>query len=400
MTETPREPAPDGTSGTSFVDTSRLAERADIDESPASEGASSSHENVSLSNADLPEPKLPPITSVVIDIGDDRVEVFHRDSGPDDQPDNASSDGGVDVPGVNASLAGEQRERAAADAADDPGAADAEPHPEAAPTGRPTYVLVHGLGGSLANWEPLWPFLTEHGRVLALDLAGFGRTSGSNRSAVSDNVDLLAAYLRQLGLSDVVLVGNSMGGMIVAMMTAKHPELVSRLVLVDPVLPLHPQDRPHWSVLVTFSLYMCPPAARRVIPRYAARRGIDRMGVEGVLTVVADPHRVPKWVMRRSVEEVRALAENQDAVPGLVRAANSLVVAAGSPRYRRVLSELRVPVTLVHGERDRLVPVSAARRIAARHPAWTFLEGPGLGHVPIYEAAGWVARCIVGAAAS
>ena len=59
-----------------------------------------------------------------------------------------------------------------------------------------------------------------------------------------------------------------------------------------------------------------------------------------------------------------------------------------------------MPVTLVHGERDRLVPVSAARRIAARHPAWTFLEGPGLGHVPIYEAAGWVARCIVGAAAS
>ena len=80
MTETPREPAPDGTSGTSFVDTSGLAERADIDETPASEGASSSHKNMSLSNADLPEPNLPPITSVVIDIGDDRVEVFHRDS--------------------------------------------------------------------------------------------------------------------------------------------------------------------------------------------------------------------------------------------------------------------------------------------------------------------------------
>ena len=63
MTETPREPAPDGTSGTSFVDTSRLAERADIDESPAPEGAPSSHANVSLANADLPEPKLPPITS-------------------------------------------------------------------------------------------------------------------------------------------------------------------------------------------------------------------------------------------------------------------------------------------------------------------------------------------------
>ena len=74
-------------------------------------------------------------------------------------------------------------------------------------------------------------------------------------------------------------------------------------------------------------------------------------------------------------------------------------MAAASPRYRRVLSELRVPVTLVHGERDRLVPVSAARRIDARHPAWTFLEGPGLGHVPIYEDARWVAQCVVGVTA-
>lgn len=298
--------------------------------------------------ADLPEPELPPITSVVVTAGDDRVEVFHRDSGH------------------------------ATDAA-----------------GRPTYVLVHGLGGSLANWEPLWPQLAAHGRVLALDLAGFGRTRGSHRSAVADNVELLAAYIRQLDLRDVVLVGNSMGGMIAAMLAATHPDLVTRLVLVDPVLPLHPKDRPHWSVLVTFALYMCPPAARAVIPRYAQRRGIDRMGVEGVLTVVADPRRVPRWVMRRAVEETRALAENQDAVPALVRAANSLVVAAASPAYRRALRDIAAPVTLVHGELDRLVPVSAARRISARHARWTYVEGRGLGHVPIYEDAAWVARCIV-----
>lgn len=258
-----------------------------------------------------------------------------------------------------------------------------------------TYVLVHGLGGSLANWEPLWPHLSERGRILTPDLAGFGRTPGDGRSAVADNVDLLARYLERLTVGPVVLVGNSMGGMIAALLAARRPDLVERLVLIDPVLPLHPADRPHPMVLATFGLYLVPPAARFVIPRYARRRGLERLGGDGVLGVVADPRRVPGWVVRRAVEETKALAEVQDAVPSLVRAAQSIVVAAAGRSYRRALTGLTVPVTLVHGTRDHLVPVSGARRAARAHPHWRYVEGADLGHVPMFEAAAWVAGVTV-----
>ena len=50
--------------------------------------------------------------------------------------------------------------------------------------------------------------------------------------------------------------------------------------------------------------------------------------------------------------------------------------------YRTAMASIRVPVLMVQGDKDRLVPVAAARDIAGRHPHWRYLELPGVGHVP------------------
>src|SRR3954452_357495 len=60
----------------------------------------------------------------------------------------------------------------------------------------PTFVLVHGLGGSHLNWDLLAPLLTAHGRVLAVDLPGFGRSArGGRRASVQANVAVLRRFL-------------------------------------------------------------------------------------------------------------------------------------------------------------------------------------------------------------
>ena len=64
-------------------------------------------------------------------------------------------------------------------------------------------------------------------------------------------------------------------------------------------------------------------------------------------------------------------------------AARSLLRLLVDPRrYRTAMASITVPVLLVHGDQDRLVPVAAARDIARRHPAWRYLELAGVGHVP------------------
>ena len=102
----------------------------------------------------------------------------------------------------------------------------------------PTFVLVHGLGGSQLNWELFAPMLTPAGRVLALDLPGFGLSEPGERPAtVPANVRVLDRFLHQVARGPVVLVGNSMGGMIAILLAARSPENVTGLVLLDPALP-------------------------------------------------------------------------------------------------------------------------------------------------------------------
>ena len=104
--------------------------------------------------------------------------------------------------------------------------------------GDATFVLVHGLGGSLVNWALVAPDLARRGQVVALDLAGFGLTPlGTRGSDLAANQRLVDGFLRALDLSPVILIGNSMGGMLSLLQAARAPETVRSLVLVDAAFP-------------------------------------------------------------------------------------------------------------------------------------------------------------------
>ena len=139
------------------------------------------------------------------------------------------------------------------------------------PAAGPTFVCVHGLGGSLLNWAPVAPGLARHGRVIALDLAGFGLTPLEERGAgVGSNWKVLDGFLRTLDLPPVVLIGNSMGGMLALIQAAHAPQSVHSLVLVDAALPrtrtVQGQFDPRMASL--FALYSTTRAGEwRMLPR-------------------------------------------------------------------------------------------------------------------------------------
>jgi pimeloyl-ACP methyl ester carboxylesterase len=60
-------------------------------------------------------------------------------------------------------------------------------------------------------------------------------------------------------------------------------------------------------------------------------------------------------------------------------------------RYAALLQGLRMPVMLIHGDKDRLIPIRAARHAAAANPSWRFEVATGVGHVPMLEAPAWTA---------
>jgi pimeloyl-ACP methyl ester carboxylesterase len=247
----------------------------------------------------------------------------------------------------------------------------------------PAVVLVHGLGGSHLNWDLLAPLLTAHTRVWALDLPGFGRSEpGRRRAGVPANVAVLGRFLDEVVGEPVVLVGNSMGGMVSIFTAAEKKEQVTGLVLLDPAIP-GPRRALDPLVAVMFAVYAIPLVGERFLRRRRTKQSPLARVHETLRLCGVDPDAVPPELIERSV----SLLEEREDVDGMDRAflgaARSLVRILIDPRrYRRDMASLDVPVLLVHGDRDRLVPVASARLLAEQHPRWRYTEMAGVGHVP------------------
>ena len=251
----------------------------------------------------------------------------------------------------------------------------------------PVLVLVHGLGGSHLNWDLLAPRLTGAGRVLALDLPGFGRSEpGERRAGVPANVAVLGRFLDQVAGEPAVLVGNSMGGMISLLVAGEKPEAVSGLVLLDPAVP-GPRRRFDPAVALVFALYAVPLVGERFLRRRRTRSSSTARVYDTLRLVGVDPATVPADIIDRSVTLIDERRDVEGMDRAFLAAARSLLRVLADPRrYRRAMRSIAAPVLLVHGDRDRLVPVASAREIARRHPAWRYVELAGVGHVPQLQA--------------
>ncbi|HKD98958.1 MAG TPA: alpha/beta fold hydrolase [Micromonosporaceae bacterium] len=264
----------------------------------------------------------------------------------------------------------------------------------------PPVVLVHGLGGSHLNWVLLGPLLATGNRVYALDLPGFGLSYPAGRRAdVTRNGLVLDAFLREVVGAPALLVGNSMGGLLSMAQAVRRPDSVTGLVLVDPVLP-RAKDAP-WDrqVGAAFLTYAVPGLGERYLARRRRLLPPRRTVMETLATVCADYRTLPEAFVEASV----ALAERRAAEASPVRlldaaylqAARSLLRMAGRrASYAAMMRAIDVPVLLVHGAKDRLVPVQSARAAAAHCPHWRYEELPDLGHVPQIEEPATVARLI------
>lgn len=89
-----------------------------------------------------------------------------------------------------------------------------------------TFVLLHGWGCDHNTWEPLIPYLQKMGKVIAVDLPGFGASQ-----AVADfSVDALVALLEQHLPDQITLIGWSLGGMLAVALAARAPSKIARVI--------------------------------------------------------------------------------------------------------------------------------------------------------------------------
>jgi len=216
--------------------------------------------------------------------------------------------------------------------------------------GRPL-VLIHGLGGRIYNFRYNIPVLSEHLRVVALDLKGFGY---SERPAAGDysltaQARLVGELMDRLGIARAAILGHSMGAAIALRLAAASPEKVDRLILVG----------------------SAPPNG--MVPRFAASlplRPLLRLGTALVLHQPRVRERVlrqgfydPAFLSPEMLEEFRRSAR----IRGSTNAIASLLSDAACDEPLD-LSRVSQPVLLLWGEGDRWTNLRLARRLADELP--------------------------------
>jgi pimeloyl-ACP methyl ester carboxylesterase len=265
------------------------------------------------------------------------------------------------------------------------------------PADGPLLVAVHGLGGSACNWLALAPLLTARCRVLALDLAGHGLTPAAGRStSVIANRRLLDRFLAEVVEEPVVLVGNSMGGLISALETAKAPDRVQGAVLVNAALPRPLLSRVDPRVALQFAVMAVPGLGEAVINRRRRNQSVAEQVDQSLRLCTVDVSRVPPEVVAESIASIESRTPGDFSVGDVLNASRSLMRMLSRPEVvQRLLDSITAPVLLLHGDRDRLVPIGAARATAREHPAWRFEVASDIGHVPMLEAPQWTADVIL-----
>lgn len=229
-------------------------------------------------------------------------------------------------------------------------------------------VMIHGVGSSLHTWQDWAEGLEDDFRVIRFDLPGSGLSPPDPTGDYTDARThvLLSALMDDLGVPRAALVGNSLGGRIAWSFAATHPDRVERLVLVSPdgfASPPFEYGKPT-EIPWVFDL------VEYVLPRPILRSNLA--------VAYADPARLEDATVARYHDLLRA--------PGnrgvLLQRFRQTILTDPVPR----LSGLTMPVLLLWGEEDGMIPITNAADYERALPDATLVRLPRLGHVPQEEA--------------
>lgn len=234
---------------------------------------------------------------------------------------------------------------------------------EAGPAHAMPVVFLHGIGGSARLWTRQLASFGEHHRAVAWNMPGYGGSAPLPTSSVGLLGDALARFLELPGLDRPVLVGHSLGGMVVQSYLADgHPP--PRGAVLAQTSPAFGGRDPAWAR--DFVAARLEP-----LERGETMRAMAPAMVEGMIGEGADPDGVAL--------ALDAIAETPESAYR-----DSTLAMIGFDR-REALERIAVPTLVVSGSADRNAPAATMEKMAARIPGAEYVCVEGCGHLVMAE---------------
>ena len=244
----------------------------------------------------------------------------------------------------------------------------------------PGLLLVNGYTASGLVWPEIWVRqLEDRYHVIRIDNRGTGGSRSAPRPYTIDELaDDARDVLRACDIERATVLGFSMGGMIAQELAIRHHEMVDKLVLVATRPPAPAQIPPHGDA---YALLL-----RRPPPGADMREFLTAVWGQTAAENFAADH---PDVIDEIVTQLMCQITTRGNVSHQARA-----IAAWHGAAR--LGRLAVPTTIVHGNRDRLIPIGNGIRLAQLIPGANYVELPGVGHLVPHEAGDDLLRAVDG----
>ncbi len=246
-----------------------------------------------------------------------------------------------------------------------------------------TFLLLHGLGGSLQFWTAVAPALGAFERTLAIDVPGLGRSDGPRGPVTLDSVaDAILTFCREVEAKNCTIVAHSLGGLIGLSVAARDPDLCRRLILVDgtPVTaimmlrnPLRAVKAPMLAMTIVAQflggLVPLRPRTARLIARSKVLRAL------ALWAFVAKPTRLDAAVTADAL-----------SYTGGARMVINALRQSGQVDLLAMLDAARVPVDLVRGDHDNMNTAADFAIVREHADVRRELVIPDCRHWPLIEA--------------
>jgi 3-oxoadipate enol-lactonase len=223
----------------------------------------------------------------------------------------------------------------------------------------PPLVFLHGIGGAARAWRGQLDFFKGRYRAIAWDMPGYGGSAPLPGVSIAALADALRDFLQQIGATKPILVGHSIGGMIVQQLLAKNPDIAGAVVLAQ-TSPAFGKPDGDWQ--------------KEFI---GARLGpLDR----GETMVSLAPSLVKDLVGDDPDASGMALARDcMAAVPEATYRATMLALMGFD--LRSALKDIAVPTLVLSGSKDKNAPAPMMAKMASYIPSATYVELEGAGHL-------------------
>ncbi|MDH5667673.1 MAG: alpha/beta fold hydrolase [Nitrospira sp.] len=249
----------------------------------------------------------------------------------------------------------------------------------------PPVILIHGFGGSMWQWEHQQHALSQHFRVITLDLPGSGFSDKPDIEYRPDQfLDFFTGFMDALHIPKATLVGNSLGAGLAIGMALEHPGRVAKLVLIGG-LPRHIMQK------------LTSPSIRKALetraPSWLVSLGnwlFGRLMTESALKeFVYNPTLLTPAVIERS--------NRNRQQPGILKPLMAMkhVVPLWESGLAMRLSTVTHPTLVIWGEQDRVFPLAVGEELHHTIQTSQFITIPDAGHIPQWEQPDLVNRSLI-----